>query len=44
VGIATGSSQGGAVLTAVVLAFGVAVVLGWAWISTMTLRSLTEPA
>jgi hypothetical membrane protein len=44
VGIAVGSGQGGAVLTAVILAFSVAVVLGWAWISAMTLRSLTEPA
>jgi hypothetical protein len=33
VGIAMGSNGGGAVLTTVVLAFTVAVILGWAWIS-----------
>jgi hypothetical protein len=37
-GIATGSQQGGATLTVVNLAFSVAVVLGWAWISTMAAR------
>lgn len=34
-GIAAGSQQGGAVLTLVVLAFTVAVVLAWAWISAV---------
>lgn len=33
VGIATGSQQGGAILVFVTLAFTVAVILGWAWIS-----------
>lgn len=37
-GIAAGSQQGGAVLTFVVLAFTAAVVLGWAWISAMSVR------
>jgi len=37
-GIAAGSQQGGATLTVVNLAFSVAVVLGWAWVSTMAAR------
>ncbi len=37
-GIATGSQQGGATLTVVNLAFSLAVVLGWAWVSTMAAR------
>jgi hypothetical protein len=41
-GIATGSQRGGAVLTFVVLAFTAAVVLGWAWISAMAWRLLSE--
>jgi hypothetical membrane protein len=43
-GIVVGSSQGGAITTAVILAFSVAVVLGWAWISAMAARPLTERA
>lgn len=43
-GIAAGSGQGGTITTAVVLAFSVAVVLGWAWISAMTVRPLTGQA
>jgi hypothetical protein len=43
-GIAAGSGQGGAIMTAVILAFSVAVVLGWAWISAMAARPLTEQA
>lgn len=41
-GIAAGSQQGGVVLTFVNLAFTVAVVLGWAWVSTMAVRELAE--
>lgn len=41
-GIASGSQQGGAVLTFVVLAFTAAVVLGWAWISAMAARLMAE--
>lgn len=37
-GIASSSQQGGAVLTFVVLAFTVAVVLGWAWVSAVSAR------
>jgi hypothetical protein len=37
-GIASGSQQGGAILTFVTLAFTAAVVLGWAWVSAMALR------
>lgn len=37
-GIASGSQRGGAVLTFVILAFTVAVVLGWAWLSVMAAR------
>src|SRR5215211_7015093 len=39
-GIAAGSQQGGTVLTLVVLAFTVAVVLAWAWISALEARLL----
>ena len=38
VGIAAGSGQSGTALTAVNLSFGVAVVLGWAWVSAMSAR------
>jgi hypothetical protein len=41
-GIAAGSQQGGATLTVVNLAFSVAVVLGWAWVSTMAARLMRE--
>ncbi|MBA3426161.1 MAG: DUF998 domain-containing protein [Rubrobacter sp.] len=37
-GIASGSQQGGAVLTFVVLAFIATVVLGWAWVSALSSR------
>jgi hypothetical protein len=37
-GIASGSRQGGAVLTFVVLAFTAAVVLAWAWLSAIAAR------
>ena len=37
-GIAAGSQQGGTTLTVVNLAFSIAVVLGWAWVSTMAAR------
>lgn len=37
-GIASGSQQRGAVQTVVTLAFTVAVVLGWAWVSAMAVR------
>jgi hypothetical protein len=37
-GIASGSQQGGAILTFVVLAFTAAVVLAWAWVSVMAIR------
>lgn len=40
VGIATGSQHGGAILTVVNLAFSVAVVLGWTWVSAMAARLL----
>jgi hypothetical protein len=35
VGIASGSQQGGSILVVVTLAFTVAVILGWAWISAI---------
>jgi hypothetical protein len=38
IGIATGSQQGGALLTFVVLAFTAAVVLGWAWVTAVAAR------
>jgi Protein of unknown function (DUF998) len=42
IGIATGSQQGGSILTVVTLAFTVAVVLGWAWVSAMAARLMKE--
>jgi hypothetical protein len=42
-GIASGSQQGGTILVFVTLAFTVAVVLGWAWVSALSARLLTEP-
>jgi hypothetical membrane protein len=44
VGIAVGSQAKGPLLTFVILAFSVAVVLGWAWISVMAARLLAERA
>ncbi len=41
-GIATGSQQGGATQVFVTLAFTVAVVIAWAWISIMAARLLKE--
>jgi len=41
-GIAAGSQQQGAMLTFVNLAFSVAVVLGWAWVSALAAKLLTE--
>jgi hypothetical protein len=41
-GMAAGSQQGGATLTFVNLAFSVAVVLGWAWVSTLAARLMRE--
>ncbi|MGZ3582708.1 MAG: hypothetical protein ACXWQR_13600 [Ktedonobacterales bacterium] len=38
VGIAVGSNASGAALTAVILAFSVAVALAWTWISVMSAR------
>ncbi len=43
-GIATGSQQGGATLAFVTIAFTVAVVLGWAWVSAMAARLMAELA
>jgi hypothetical protein len=40
-GIATGSQQQGSTLTFVILAFSVAVALGWAWISAMAARLMS---
>jgi len=37
-GIASGSQQGGAIRTFVILAFTAAVVLAWAWVSAMSIR------
>jgi hypothetical protein len=42
VGIATGSNSSGAIATFVILAFTVAVVIGWAWISAMAAKLLIE--
>jgi hypothetical protein len=39
-GIASGSSQSGTILVVVVLAFSLAVVLGWAWVSAIMTRLL----
>jgi hypothetical membrane protein len=44
VGIAVGSQAKGPLLTFVILAFSVAVVLGWAWVSAMAARLLAERA
>lgn len=41
-GIAAGSQFGGAVLTAVLLAFTDAIVLGWSWITVLMLRLLSQ--
>jgi hypothetical protein len=40
-GIAVGSNSVGVITTVVILAFSVAVVLGWAWISVMSTKLLT---
>jgi len=42
VGIAAGSQQAGATLTIVTLAFYIAVVLGWAWVSAVSARLAAE--
>lgn len=42
IGIAVGSQQRGAVLTIVNLAFSVAVVLGWVWVSVIAARLRSE--
>ena len=44
VGIAVGSNAVGIITTVVILAFSVAVVLGWAWISVLSARLLTGRA
>jgi drug/metabolite transporter (DMT)-like permease len=44
VGIAVGSNSVGAITTFVILAFTVAVVIGWAWVSVMSMRLLTARA
>lgn len=41
-GIASGSQQGGTILTLVTLAFTAAVVLGWAWVSAMSARLMPD--
>jgi hypothetical protein len=43
-GIASGSQQGGTILVFVTLAFTAAVILGWAWVSALSVRLLTESA
>ena len=43
-GIAVGSNSVGVITTVVILAFSVAVVLGWAWVSTMAAKLLSERA
>ena len=43
-GIAVGSNSVGAITTFVILAFTIAVVLGWAWVSAMAARLLAELA
>ena len=43
-GIAIGSNSVGVITTTVILAFSVAVVIGWAWISVMSTKLLTERA
>jgi hypothetical protein len=41
-GIASGSNNVGVITTVVILAFSVAVVLAWAWISVLSVKLLTE--
>jgi len=43
-GIAVGSNSVGAITTFVILAFTIAVALGWAWVSAMAARLLAELA
>ena len=43
-GIAVGSNAVGVITTTVILAFSVAVVIGWAWICVMSKKLLTERA
>ena len=43
-GIAVGSNSVGVITTIVILAFSVAVVLGWAWVSAMAAKLLSERA
>ena len=43
-GIAVGSNSVGVIMTVVILAFSVAVVLGWAWVSAMAAKLLSERA
>ena len=43
-GIAVGSNSVGVIMTIVILAFSVAVVLGWAWVSVMAAKLLSERA
>ncbi len=43
-GIAVGSNTVGVIMTVVILAFTVAVVLGWAWVSAMAAKLLSERA
>ena len=44
VGIATGSNGSGTVVAVVILAFGVAVILGWTWVSVMLMKLLIARA
>ncbi|MEO8956446.1 MAG: hypothetical protein ABI465_17990 [Ktedonobacteraceae bacterium] len=44
VGIAVGSNAVGIITTVVILAFSVAVVLGWAWVSAVAAKLLTARA
>ncbi len=43
-GIAVGSNSVGVIMTVVILAFSVAVVLGWAWVSAVSVKLLSERA
>ena len=43
-GIAVGSNSVGVITTVVILAFSVAVVLGWAWVSAIAVKLLSERA
>lgn len=43
-GIATGSQQGGTTLVVVTVAFTIAVVLAWAWLTALTSRLMAELA